>query len=102
MPHPTKRKPKKNKPQPTIQYTQEELRMAMAVHCLLPVMANYMEDIPMLRYARNQADLFINAVLKNNTLVIGSDLNLADQQAYIQIAFTEWWEKFYDENIKED
>lgn len=102
MAHYTKRKaPKPRKVEEYTPPTDRELMKAMAVHCLLPVLADYMEDIPMVQNARKQAEFFIGSVRKNNDLIIGSNLNFADQQSLIQIEFVKWWENFYNENIKE-
>jgi len=66
---------------------------------VLPVLGDYLEDIPMQRTAKMKRNLVVSSIRSYDSYMIDSaDLEAMEQQIKIQQSFRKWC----DENFKED
>ena len=63
---------------------------------VLPVLGDYLEDIPMQRTAKMKRNLVVNSIRSYDSHMIDSaDLEAMEQQIKIQQSFRKWCEEFF-------
>ena len=73
--------------------TTEQKILALQV---LPVLADYAEDVPMRQTAKMKRNLVINSIRSYDSHMIDSaDIEAMEQQIKIQQSFRKWCEEFF-------
>jgi hypothetical protein len=58
---------------------------------LLPVLADFLEDVPMQQLAKMKRNRLVNEIRSfDSFLMVGADLDAMDQQIELQQAFRQW------------
>jgi hypothetical protein len=72
------------------------IEQKMLVTQVLPVLGDYLEDIPMQRTAKMKRNLVVNSIRSYDSYMIDSaDLEAMEQQIKIQQSFRKWCEETF-------
>lgn len=71
--------------------TKEQEAKLLVVVSLLPVIADFIEDIPLYQKTKKNANMFIDEVRKIDDLILkGTTMDVIDQQITLQREFRNW------------
>lgn len=71
--------------------TKEQEAKLLIVVALLPVIADFIEDIPLYQKTKKNANMFIDEVRKIDDLILkGTTMDVIDQQITLQREFRNW------------
>jgi hypothetical protein len=73
------------------QLTKEQEAKLLVVVALLPVIADFIEDIPLYQKTKKNANMFIDEVRKIDDIILkGANIDVIDQQITLQREFRVW------------
>lgn len=73
------------------QPTEEQQRKLLTVVALLPVLADYLEDLKLMHEVKRDANKLIETIRRNDARILnGAESEVFTQQVDIQRAFVQW------------